>query len=231
MIAILKSINQIDQSILLSLNGMHNSFWDVVMPLLTRTQPWLIFYAILLFFIIWKYRSKAIVILVLLALAILISDQFADLAKETVKRLRPTHDPSIQDLIHNVYRKGGLYSFFSSHAANTFAVAMFTSKLFRNLRYSLLIFFWAALVSYTRIYLGVHYPFDILTGMVIGILIGHFLFKLLIYTETRFFLRKIPKIAETSLTNQESLIIVTVFVIFIATILMTVSQILHNQLI
>ncbi|MFV0267132.1 MAG: phosphatase PAP2 family protein, partial [Draconibacterium sp.] len=113
---------------------------------------------------------KAIAALVLLALSIVIADQFSVFVKETVQRLRPTHDPDIQHLVHNVYRKGGLYGYFSSHATNTFAVAAFTARLFKNIRFQLLIYFWDALVSYTRIYLGVHYPFDVLTGALVGLL-------------------------------------------------------------
>ena len=231
MIAFLETINHIDQSIFFFFNGRHNPFWDVVMPLFTLIKPWLIFYAVIIFFIIRKYRMKAIAVLILLALAILISDQFSVLVKETVKRLRPTHDPAIQHLVHNVYRKGGLYGFFSSHATNTFAVAMFTTKLFKNVRYTILIFFWATLVSYTRIYVGVHYPFDILTGMVVGLLIGHFIYKLLTFTENRFFLLKLPKLEETRLSNQESFIIIGTFTLFIISVLLTVSQLMSHQIV
>lgn len=231
MIAFLETINHLDQSIFFFFNGMHNSFWDVVMPLFTMTKPWLIFYAVIIFFIVRKYRSKAVIILIILALAILISDQFSGLVKELVKRLRPTHDPAIQSLVHNVYKKGGLFSFFSAHATNTFAVAFFTTKLFKNIRYTILIFFWATLVSYTRIYIGVHYPFDILTGMIVGMLIGYFMYKLLTFTENQFFLLKTPKLAETGLDNQESMTIIFVFVLFIATVLLAIAQLQSHQII
>ena len=204
MIAFIESIKQVDQSLFFFFNGIHNPFGDVVMTLFTQTITWGIFYLTLLYFIVRKYRMKAVVIFVMLALVVLIADQFSVLVKESVQRLRPTHDPDIQHLVHNVYRKGGLYSYFSSHATNTFAVAMFTAKLFKNSRYQVFIFFWATLVSYTRIYLGVHYPFDILTGAVVGILIGHFIYKLLLIIENHFLILKMPKLAETGLSNQES---------------------------
>lgn len=231
MIALIQSIKQIDQSIFLFFNGMHNPFWDVVMPLFTQTATWSIFYVTLLYFIIRKYRMKAIAALVLLTLSIVIADQFSVFVKETVQRLRPTHDPDIQHLVHNVYRKGGLYGYFSSHATNTFAVAAFTARLFKNTRFQLLIYLWAALVSYTRIYLGVHYPFDVLTGALVGLLIGQLMYRLFLIIEKRFLLLKLPKLAETSLSNQETFSLFMVFLIFTATVLLVANQLLHAQLI
>ncbi|HKJ44046.1 MAG TPA: phosphatase PAP2 family protein, partial [Sunxiuqinia sp.] len=167
----------------------------------------------------------------ILGLALVVADQFSGLAKEMAKRLRPTHDPAIQSMVHNVYKKGGLYSFFSSHATNTFAVALFTTRLFKNIRYSILIFFWATLVSYTRIYIGVHYPFDILTGMIVGMLIGHFMYKLLTLAEKQFFLLKLPKLEDTGLDNRESLTIILIFVLFVSTVFIAVWQLQSHHII
>jgi undecaprenyl-diphosphatase len=199
------------------------------MSLLTKTGTWAIFYLTLIIFIVRKYKMKALVILILLALTIVISDQVSVFFKETVKRFRPTHEPAIQDLVYYVHSRGGLFGFFSSHATNSFAVAVFTARLFKNTRYQFLIYFWAILVSYTRIYLGVHYPFDILTGMLVGILIGHFIYKLLVIVENRFLLLKLPKLEHTGLTNEESYIIMLVFSIFITTILLSASQLVRLQ--
>ncbi len=229
MIAFIEPIKQLDQSLFFFFNGMHSPFWDVVMTIFTQTITWGIFYLTLLYFIVHKYRMKAVVIIIMLALAILIADQFSVFIKETVQRLRPTHDPDIQHLVHNVYRKGGLYGYFSSHATNTFAVAMFTAKLFKNSRYQVFIFFWAALVSYTRIYLGVHYPFDILTGAVVGILIGHFIYKLLLVIENHFLMLKMPKLTESGLSNQESGVILLVFLLFASTVFLVTRQLMQAQ--
>ena len=193
----------IDQSIFLYLNGKNTPFWDAVMVLFTGTGFWLLFYLPLLYFIIRKYGAKAFIILAMLALAILISDQFSGLIKDTVQRFRPTHDPGIQNIVHSVVTKGGQYGFFSSHASNTFTTAIFTALLFRNSRYNLIILSWATLISYTRIYLGLHYPLDILAGMIFGILLGYGMYKLLIFLEKNFLLLRSPKLTATSLDNKE----------------------------
>ena len=223
----IETITQFDQDLFFFFNGKHTPFWDVAMSLFTRTEFWVLFYLAILWSIIKKYRTKAIVILVLLALSILICDQFSNLIKETVQRLRPTHDPAVSHLVHNVLTKGGLYSYFSAHAANTFAVATFTTLLFRRLSYGTFIFLWALMVSYTRIYLGLHYPLDILTGMLVGIIVGLALFKFLLFLENRFLILKSPKIAETQLSPQESGQLFTVLLILIITTFLVVNRLQH----
>ena len=170
---------QFDQDFFLALNGIHNSYWDVVMSILTGKIYWVVLYLTIVWFIAKNFKLRIILIFLILALAIVVSDQFSSFIKDTVQRYRPTHEPAIQNLVHFVKNKGGFYGFFSSHAANTFTVAMFTSLLFRNKRYSIMIFLWASVVSYTRIYLGLHYPFDIFTGLAFGLLVGFGAYKFL----------------------------------------------------
>ena len=113
---------------------------------------------------------------------ILLADQLSSsLLKPLVARLRPTHNPEISDLIHTVrgYR-GGLYGFVSSHAANAFAFAVFTSLVIRNRYYALTIALWAVLSAYSRIYLGVHYVGDVVCGAILGVLVAIVVYKLFI---------------------------------------------------
>lgn len=227
MSGLLEHIINIDKSIFFFLNGMHSPYWDVVMALFTRTETWSLFYGTLIFFIIKKYRMKSILILLLIALCIVFSDQFSGIIKDLVQRLRPTHDPSMEGLVHNVLTKGGLYGYFSSHAANTFSVAVFTSLLFRNRAYSILIFVWATTVSYSRIYLGVHFPFDVLTGIITGSAIGFGLFKLMIYLDRRFFVLGLPKLNETNLDQKEFNYILLIFLCFAATVLLVANRLIH----
>ncbi|MDD4192319.1 MAG: phosphatase PAP2 family protein [Mangrovibacterium sp.] len=227
MIALLDTIAEFDRSLFLYLNGGHTPFRDAVMTFFTGTAFWILFYVPLIYFILKKYGVKAIVILVLLALAILVSDQSANLVKDTVQRLRPTHDPGIRHLVHHVVTKGGQYSFFSSHASNTFTVAVFTAFLFRNYRYTLTILSWATLVSYTRIYLGLHYPSDILAGMTVGILLGYGIYKFLMFLEKYFLLLRSPKIIDTHLENKELAYVEIILGTMILTTFLIVNRLQH----
>ena len=132
--------------------------------------------AIMLLYLIIKNNSFTDVLLVIVffALTILIADQFSSsFCKPFFARYRPTHDPQIMYMVDVVraYR-GGNYGFISSHAANTFGAAMFFTLVFRHAPTGLLLFCWASLSSYTRIYLGVHFPIDILCGALCGLVSG-----------------------------------------------------------
>ena len=217
----------IDKSIFFYLNGIHSPFWDVVMALFTRTEYWILLFGVLIYYIIRRYRMKSIMILILVALCILVADQFAGLIKDSVQRLRPTHDPTMQGLVHNVLSKGGLYSYFSAHAANTFAVATFTSFIFKNRAFNFLIFTWAIVVSYSRIYLGVHFPFDVLTGLIFGSALGYGAYRLLIFIDNRFFVLGLPKLAETRLRNKDFRYILIIVLSFVFTTLLLVNRLQH----
>jgi undecaprenyl-diphosphatase len=139
---------------------------------------WLPLYLLLIGYLVCRYRKKSILIIVFAIASVVIADQLAVHAfKDVFERLRPGHNPTIQHLVHivNDYR-GGLYGFVSNHAANTFALATFLSFTIRNRYFVYSIFIWALIVSYSRIYLGVHYPGDVLCGAMLGILIGWLMF-------------------------------------------------------
>jgi len=223
----LQNILEIDKEFFLSLNSHHNPFWDTIMLLVTRKETWIPFFIIILFFIAKNYRSKALPIVILMALAILASDQVSVLLKDSIQRFRPVHDPVIGPLVHNVLRKGSLYGFVSSHAANGFAIFVFTSRLFKNRAYYFLLLFWALLFSYSRIYSGVHYPLDILGGAILGWLIGFLFFKLLMFTENHFLLSGLPRIQKTRLSAAHAGIIVLVFFVLCLTAFI-VASILHH---
>jgi undecaprenyl-diphosphatase len=106
-------------------------------------------------------------------ITVALSDSISVLIKNLVERPRPSRNPEIANLVHivNDYR-GGMYGFVSSHAANFFGVATFLSHQFKHYRWSIFLFVWAIVVSYSRIYLGVHYPLDIIFGAILGALIG-----------------------------------------------------------
>jgi undecaprenyl-diphosphatase len=223
----LKNILEIDKEVFLFLNSLHNSFWDTIMLMVTRKETWIPFYLVILFFIIKNYRIKALPIILMIILTIIASDQISVILKDTIQRFRPVHDPVIGPLVHNVLRKGSMYGFVSSHAANGFAIFAFTASIFKNRSYWFLLLFWAILFSYSRIYSGVHYPLDILGGAVLGWIIGTGGYKLLVFVENRFLKKRQPKISETKLENSQSVIIYLVFSVLMTTVFI-VSSILHH---
>ncbi|HET9570100.1 MAG TPA: phosphatase PAP2 family protein [Bacteroidales bacterium] len=173
-----------DRDLFLTLNGLHSSWMDHFMWLMSETVVWLPFFLVFLYQLIRNKKSKSLWLILTFALLITFTDQIASsVFKPLIERLRPTHDPDMVGLVHIVnHYKGGHYGFFSSHAANVFAFAGLSLLFVRNWSYTVCILIWASIISYSRIYLGVHFPLDILTGAAFGMLssIGfYFLYQLL----------------------------------------------------
>ena len=171
----LQRLIDIDKQLMLALNGSNSLYMDGVMKIYTSTVVWIPVALVLLFIVLKNNTPRSSLLVVLgVALTILASDQVSSgFIKPLVGRLRPSLDPEFMHLIDtfNNYRSGS-YSFTSSHACNSFAIAMFVSLLIRNKALSLSMLAWAAINSYSRIYLGVHFPGDILCGAILGTIIG-----------------------------------------------------------
>ncbi len=170
----LEHIIDYDTNLFLFLNSKHTEFWDSIMWIVSGKLTWIPLYLLVAFFVVRKYRWKGVLTLLLFGVLITLADQISVRGfKEVFERLRPSHNPHIAHLVHSVNDyKGGQYGFVSSHAANCFAFAVFSLKLFRRSWYSAAIIFWASFVAYSRVYMGVHYPGDILGGAILGSVIG-----------------------------------------------------------
>jgi undecaprenyl-diphosphatase len=177
----IEQLVEYDKELLQFLNGYHTPWLDPVMLILTETITWLPLYLFLFYLVIKEYKKESWIILLGVALTILLSDQItASIMKPYFARLRPSREPTLQGLVHLVRGyTGGQFGFASSHAANSFGVTTFFFLVFgSSKRWIGWLFLWAAFITYTRIYLGVHYPGDILVGALVGMICGWIAFKL-----------------------------------------------------
>lgn len=178
----ISALNLFDTNLLMALNGLHNLFFDKFMFAFTQIYVWIPFYISVIYIIVKQKKTEPLWLILALVLCVVLSDQLSSgVIKNMVQRLRPSHEPSIQGLLHivNEYR-GGKYGFVSSHAANTFSFAILSSIILRKKEYIIAVFTWAIVNCYTRIYLGVHYPFDILGGMLVGVFCALIIYYLLL---------------------------------------------------
>lgn len=175
-------LSQLDRDLFLIINGLHTPFLDFIMFWLSDKFIWIPLYLALLFFMIRTHRHHWWLVLISVALLVTLTDQASvKLFKDVFMRLRPCHEPLLDGMVRILEGNcGGKYGFVSSHATNTFGIAVFSSLVLKP-RFSptmVLMLLWASLIAYSRIYLGVHYPGDVLAGAVLGALIGVLVFAL-----------------------------------------------------
>lgn len=180
-------LEHLDQQLFLFLNSMHSPFWDKVMYLISGKVIWAPLYLAILLYIGIKYKKKFLLVLPFVILAVALADQVSvQLFKNLVQRLRPCHEPSLVGMIHLVNGEcGGLYGFVSSHASNSFNVALISLMFIKKRWYTISIISWAAIIGYSRIYLGVHYPGDVICGSLLGAFIGWGVYKLYEITDKK----------------------------------------------
>jgi len=173
-----------EEKLFFLINGSHSDFWDNVMWLYSGLKVWLPLAILIIINIIYQKNCKQwlIILLALIFLFTLCDLVSSHIIKPLVARPRPTHFPGIMEHVRILYNySGGIYGFISGHATNSFGFAMFTALLFRNRLYSIIIFAWAVIMVYSRVYLGVHFISDIVGGMIVGLLIGFIVHKVYKY--------------------------------------------------
>lgn len=171
----LQKIIQFDTALLKAINAGHSPALDVLMWFISKTYFWIPLYILLAIMYLKHYSKKKFPYIVLTVIILITaSDQMASsVIKPLVHRLRPTHNPFLENSLHIINNyKGGLYGFVSSHAANSFALMAFVIGTLKQRWLWALMIFYACLTSYSRIYLGVHYPLDIIGGAIIGTALG-----------------------------------------------------------
>lgn len=156
-------------------HGMSNDLFDVLMPLMRNSLTWVPLYLFIISFVVINYKKKSVWWILFVALTVACTDLVGtQVFKYNFERLRPCNDPQLINFVRLVLgRCSGGYSFISNHAINHFGVATFFLFTFKPIfKYAWILLIWAGVIGFAQIYVGVHYPFDVLVGSLLGILIG-----------------------------------------------------------
>ncbi len=186
----IEKLKDLDADFVLFVNGKHTPFLDSFFYIVSMTWVWIPLYILLLYLVLKNFRSQSWLILLCIIILITLSDQFASgLVKQWVMRYRPTHNIILGPQLHlvNDY-KGGMYGFISSHASNVFAITTFLTFILKEVRlkWLWLLWIWAGLVAFSRVYLGVHYLSDILGGALAGVFFGWLISNLFFLLRNKF---------------------------------------------
>lgn len=184
----LETLLELDRNLFVFLNSLGSEAYDGFWLFITKQINWIPIFAIILYLVFkhlgWRH---ALLIILVMALLIVLTDQTTNLFKNYFQRLRPVNNTDLDDVIHFVHKRSS-FSFISGHASNSMAAAFFLYKVLKPyLKYMGFIFLWPLIFAYSRIYLGLHYPGDILCGYIWGILMALIMLKLYVYLRNRYF--------------------------------------------
>lgn len=174
----LEKVIALDKELFVFLNGLGSSTYDGFWLIITKQLHWLPLFLLVFYLLYKKLDTKSLLIaLLFIAVLIVVCDQTANLFKNTFQRLRPCNDPEIKDVIR-VVKSSSSFSYFSGHAVNSMATAVFVFMIMkRYYKYAFLVFSFPLIFAYSRIYLGLHFPLDILTGYIFGSIFGFLFYK------------------------------------------------------
>lgn len=170
-----------DKDLFIYLNSIHHPWLDPIMTFLSSYVSWTLVCVGIIVLMIYKNKSQGIAASFFMLLGLGINSLTNNLIKLVIMRPRPGHEILLQEVIRQLEDAGTAYSFFSAHSSNSVCMALFVALYFRNRYYTIIAFIWAIVVAYSRIYVGKHYPLDVMVGLVFGILTG--LFSYWIYTK------------------------------------------------
>ena len=226
----LESLQSLDQTIFLAINALHTPYLDSFMYIFTGKLVWIPLYMSILYVLYRNFNLRmTIFTAIMFALLIVIADQTcSSILRPIFERPRPSRNPDIADIVHLVNgRRGGKFGFPSCHAANTFALACFAMLLFKNRAVTTFFMLWAIVTCYTRIYVGVHYPGDLLFGTVVGFTAGFVTYgiyrvclritpiaNMLDYHENRALIKRPRNLNHTSIIIYTGLLTIVCFAIF-----------------
>jgi undecaprenyl-diphosphatase len=205
-----------ERQLFFMLNGSDSTFLDNMMWILSRTSVWFLLYLFVALFLFHKtLKKKAAFILLFFVLTVVLCDQFSSgLFKPFFERLRPTHHPEFKDLVDIVHgHRGGGFSFISGHATNSFGFAVFLSVIFRNRWVTLVSLVWATIISYSRIYLGVHFISDVVGGMLAGTLIALIMYVVFVLLQKKLFQPDSPEEIRIY-SQQQGKILASIFAVY-----------------
>ncbi len=173
----LQQLLELDKDLFLYLNNAGGGFCDDLMIFFTNPKAWYPLYFVIIGTTIFKYKTKGLYIILALIIAVALADQICSgLLKPLIGRLRPCHDINLTGMFRLLVTCSGKYSFCSSHAGTSFALASSIYFIFGQKKWLTLFFVWAFFIAYSRVHVGVHYPLDIICGGLIGFLCGYFVF-------------------------------------------------------
>ncbi|AWH84897.1 phosphatase PAP2 family protein [Flavobacterium album] len=184
----LEYLQQLDRDVFVYLNSLGSETFDPLWEVITKQVSWIPIFAIILYLAFkrlgWRH---ALLVVGMVALLLILTDQATNLIKNSVQRLRPGNNPELEGLIRAIQRRHS-FSFISGHASNSMAVAFFLYRVLHPyIKYMGFFFLWPLIFAYSRIYLGLHYPGDILMGYLFGLFTGWLVLRLYVYLRDRYF--------------------------------------------